>query len=155
MQWLVLGDFSVMRRRASQRGAVLAEFAIVSLALLLMIFGIIECGRALYTYHLVSDVARAASRYAIVNGSTACTGGSPDPLQTYARSQAPVAGTSQLAISTTCTASSYSACTGTAAPYSGCNVNVTVSYPFAFLVQLPGMPATLGISSTSTMVISQ
>ncbi len=44
-------------------------------------------GRALYTYHLVSNGARLASRYAIVNGIASCAGGSPDPLQTYVTGQ--------------------------------------------------------------------
>ena len=49
--------------RHAERGQVLAEFAVVSLAVLMMVFGIIDCGRALYTYHLVSDDARLGSRY--------------------------------------------------------------------------------------------
>ena len=41
-----------------QRGTSLAEFAICFTASMLLIMGIVDFGRAMYAYHLVSDIAR-------------------------------------------------------------------------------------------------
>ena len=154
--------------RASQRGSVLAEFAIVSLAALTIIFGIVDFGRALYMYHLVAEVAREGARYAIVNGTTACAGGTPDPLQTWVSSQAPLAGQGALTVTTTCSDTTICAngtatncsnadpCTGAAAPFNkpGCLATVNVQYQFHFLVPIVSH-LTLPMSSSSTMTISQ
>jgi Flp pilus assembly protein TadG len=154
----------------SQRGSVLVEFAIVSMAALTLIFGIIDFARAIYTLHLVSEVSREGARYAIVNGSTACPGGNPipDPLQSYVSAQAPLAGPGTLTVTTTCAnaaicgsttatnCSNASGCTASAAPYnsSGCLVSVRVDYTFHFLIPIVSMQ-TLPMTGTSTMVISQ
>ncbi len=60
--------------RARERGTTLLESAVMISLLLLMMFGIIGFGTALYTYHFVSNTAREATRWASVRGST-CTGG--------------------------------------------------------------------------------
>jgi Flp pilus assembly protein TadG len=155
---------------SSQRGSALAEFAIVSVAAFTLIFGIIDFGRALYMYHLVSEVSRQGTRYAIVNGATACPGGnpSPDPLQSFASAQAPLVGSGALAVTTSCANSPICAgagstncsnaggCTVSAAPYNGagCLVSVTVGYSFHFLVPIVSA-LVIPMSSTSTMVIAQ
>jgi Flp pilus assembly protein TadG len=129
----------------------------VSLALLLMVFGIIDCGRALYTYHLVSDDARIGTRYAIVHATVACPGGtpSPDPLQSYIVNQSPAITTTAMTVTTTCTRPA-SGCSSSAAPYNGagCLVQVTVDYSFHFLVPLVST-LVVPMSSSSQMVISQ
>jgi hypothetical protein len=68
-----------MTLRANQRGSALVEQALVLTILLAVIFGIIDSGRALYTYHFVSQAAREATRWASVRGSTCVglTGGCP------------------------------------------------------------------------------
>ena len=58
---------------ARGRGQALVEFALVLPILLLLIFGIIDAGRLIYTYNTVSNSARNAARVAIVNQSTAGT----------------------------------------------------------------------------------
>jgi Flp pilus assembly protein TadG len=58
------------RRR---RGQALVEFALVLPILLLMIFGIVDAGRLIYTYNTVSNAARDGARVAIVNQSTSGT----------------------------------------------------------------------------------
>ena len=60
-----------------ERGSALVEFAIASTVALTLIFGIVDFGRGLYTYHLVSNAARAGSRYAIVRGSACTVAGCP------------------------------------------------------------------------------
>jgi Flp pilus assembly protein TadG len=143
--------------RHAERGQVLAEFAVVSLAVLMMVFGIIDCGRALYTYHLVSDDARLGSRYAIVRGATACPGGSPspDPLQAYIVGQSPGIVPSALTVTTTCS-SPANGCSSSATPWNGagCVVRVRVNYSFRFLVPLVST-LVIPMTSSSEMVISQ
>jgi Flp pilus assembly protein TadG len=56
-----------------QRGATVAEFAIVASVFFMMIFGIIEFGRLLYTHNALTDAARRGARYAALHHqSTVC-----------------------------------------------------------------------------------
>lgn len=139
----------------SERGSALVEFAIASTIALTMIFGIIDFGRGLYTYHLVANAARAGSRYAIVRGSACTVTGCPatsDQIQTYVRGLAPGVDPSSLAVVTAWPGGA--GCIGAANNGPGCTVTVTVTYPFRFIVPL--LPHfTMSMSSASTMIISQ
>jgi Flp pilus assembly protein TadG len=137
------------------RGQVLAEFAVCSLAALTLMLGIIDLGRALYTYHLVSEGARLATRYAIVNGVASCAGGSPDPLLAYVTGQAWGITASQMTVTTTC-AGGNTGCSSTVTPYngSGCLVSVTVVYSFHFITPFISILA-IPMTSRAQMVISQ
>ena len=130
------------------------EFAIASTVALTMIFGIIDFGRGLYTYHLVAKAARAGSRYAIVRGSNCTLAGCPATsadVQTYVRGLAPGVDPNSLSVVATWPATG---CIGATANAPGCPVTVTVTYPFTFLVRLmPNFP--MSMSSASTMIISQ
>ncbi len=138
-----------------QRGQVLAEFAVASLAAITMLLGIIDFARAMYTYHLVAGAARLATRYAIVNGTTACAGGSPDPLQSYVYNLSPGTTSSDLTVTTTCPGGN-TGCTSSASPFNGhgCLVSVTVNYSFHFIAPLVSL-LVIPMSSRSQMVISQ
>ena len=154
--------------RLAERGATIVEFAIVSTVALMLIFGILDFSRALYSYHQVSEVARQGARYAIVNGGAACGGGTPDPMQAWVNQHATLLGDGSLSVTTTCSdsaacedasstnCSNANNCTATSAPYDapGCIVSVKVDYSFHFLVPLVSK-LTVPMSSTSTMVISQ
>lgn len=50
--------------RKNEKGASMAEFAVVALVFLMIIFGIIEFGRLLYTHNALTDAARRGARYA-------------------------------------------------------------------------------------------
>jgi Flp pilus assembly protein TadG len=140
---------------AGERGSALVEFALVSTATLTLMLGIIDFGRAVYTYHLVANGARSGTRYAIVRGSTCTVTGCPattDSIQTYVRGLAPGINPNSLAVTTTW--SSTGACSDPANQGPGCTVAVQVSYPFRFIIPLlPNF--TMTMSSTSQMVISQ
>jgi Flp pilus assembly protein TadG len=140
---------------SASRGQVLAEFAVCSLAALALLLGTIDLGRALYTYHLVSDDARLASRHAIVNGVAACAGGTPDPLLSYVTGQSWGITASQMTVTTTCPGGN-TGCSDTTAPYNepGCLVSVSVVYSFHFLTPLVSL-LTIPMTSRSQMVISQ
>ena len=57
-------------RNDSERGAALVEMAFVAPLLLLLLFGIIEFSRLLYTHTAVWNVAREGARYATTVGDT-------------------------------------------------------------------------------------
>jgi Flp pilus assembly protein TadG len=60
-------------RRYRDRGQSLVEFALVLPIFLLMLMGIVDAGRLIYTYNTVSNAARDGARVAIVNQSTTGT----------------------------------------------------------------------------------
>lgn len=145
-----------------QRGASMVEFAISATALLLVMFGILEFGRVMYTYHTVSNAARLASRYAIVRGAN-CTaldncGATSDQIQTWVRSQVPMIDGNTLAVTATWSTSSDPSVDCTESTPGGNNtpghlVCVTVSYPFTFALPFISTTA-LTLTSTSKMIIS-
>jgi Flp pilus assembly protein TadG len=170
-------------RAFDEEGSTLIETSFVLIVLLTIIFGIMEFGRFMYVYHFASEVAREATRYAVVRGatwSTACA--SPQSLECYA-SATNVSAYVQTLTPTSITSATWSSTCGTAnvpvvcttwpgtlsgaattcpgaspttgiADSPGCLVEVQVSLPFQFY--LPFMPnATYTIQSTSEMVISQ
>lgn len=136
--------------RHAQRGAALPEAAIIISVLLLLIFGIIDFGRAFYTYGLTAQLARQGARWAIVRGSGCtllndCNATSPQ-VQSYVQG---LAANLPSGSGVTATASWPNACNAT-----GCPVLVTVNVPFHFLgLILPG--PSFNMSSSSQMVISQ
>jgi Flp pilus assembly protein TadG len=140
-------------KREHQRGQVLAEFAVCSLAAMIMLLGTMDFGRALYTEHLVTNGARLATRYAIVHAAAACAGGSPDPLQAYVLAQSPGMANAQLTVTTSCPGTNTS-CNSTASPYNGqgCLVTVTVAYSFHFVTPFVSL-MTVPLTSQSQMVI--
>jgi Flp pilus assembly protein TadG len=92
-----------MSRRIStknERGTTMAEFALIAAVFFMIVFGIIEFGRLLYTHNALTDAARRGARYAAlhkeakvdcvknvvvygesnVNSSTCAVIGAPSPL---------------------------------------------------------------------------
>ena len=59
-------------RFASERGVALVEFALVLPFLLLVIFGMIDLGKAVNYWNDETHLANSAARFASVNGCTAC-----------------------------------------------------------------------------------
>lgn len=165
-------------RRAIEKGSVLVESAVTVMLLFVMLFGIIDFGRALYTYHFVANAAREAARWASVNGDTcyqdrSCAfpnGAQASDVETYVENIAPPGiskanvqgcGPSNAPNALGVCANWRSAPTlpGTPAICTtvpndpGCPVQVTVSYNFNFLVPL-GHKGLMPMSSSSEMIIS-
>jgi Flp pilus assembly protein TadG len=136
-----------------QRGGTAVETAFVMTICLGFMFGVIDFGRALYTYHLVSNAAREGSRYAMVRGTLCTTAGCPataSSIRDFVRTKAIGIDPSAMAVTTTWPTGGN--CTGQPAP--GCQVVVTVAYSFGFITAfMPNL--VLPMSSASTMVISQ
>lgn len=153
-----------MRRKHRERGASLPETAIVMSVLLALTFGIIDFGRAMYTYGFVAQLAREGTRWAAVHGSTSCTNSMvngtstlADCNATAAQIQSYVQSLSQgatIASNISVPAPLYSCPAGGSMNAPGCTVALTVKYPFTFV--LPYLPkAGIPMASTSQMVISQ
>ena len=49
-----------------QRGATTVEFAIIGVAMLLVLFGVIEVGRAMFVMNALGEATRRAARMAAV-----------------------------------------------------------------------------------------
>lgn len=157
-----------------ERGSTLVEFALVLIVLMLMMFGIIDFARALYTYHFVANVAREGTRYAIVRGATcnAALSGCPaealNSVPPYIQGLGTGIGIDPSLISVTATwPGAPSSATNCSNDQPGCLVRVQVTYPFKFI--FPLMPtqtcqigtgasritANICMTSISQMVISQ
>jgi Flp pilus assembly protein TadG len=155
----------------TQRGASMVEFAISASALLLIMFGILEFARVMYTYHTVSNAARLGSRWAMVRGANSCNGpidhcsASATDIQNYVLSVVPMVDASSTTLPNCsqqglCVTASWS---NSSDPSTDCSsggsnavgnlVCVTVSYPFNFAIPFVSTNA-LTLSSTSKMVIA-
>ena len=176
---MVFKSRASIRARARRRaGSTLVETAIILTVFLTLLFGIMEFGRALYTYHFVSNAAREATRFAAVHGETCNTdadGGSctptggpagpsnTTPITNFVSNITPP-GIIPSAVTTTPTwpsePRSPTICTtnvaGVGGPfpnYPGCTVQVQVSYAFNFLAPFVSA-ASITLSSSSQMVIA-
>ena len=60
------------RQRGARRdegGQALAEFAMISVVFFMLIFGMIDVGRAVWHYNTLAQATREGTRYAIVHGA--------------------------------------------------------------------------------------
>ena len=153
-----------------ESGSALVEFAASAILLFTLVFGIMECSRAVYVDHFVANAAQEATRYAMVRGaswtstcasttSSNCTVNS-STVTAFVQSLVS-AGVSKtnLSVSTTWpgTDATGADCltSGSEAKNSaGCVVSVKVTYPFSYVSPL--LPkSTLLLSSTSQVTIVQ
>ena len=126
-------------------------------AVLTLVFGIMDFGRYMYTYAFVAQLARQGARWAIVRGSKCtvldhCNAATTD-VQTYVRSLNEGSTQSGNITATLTPVNCPPGATATNAP--GCNISVKVQYPFRFTLG-PMLPTlTYTMTSTSQMVVSQ
>lgn len=71
------------RRPGRRPGQNTVEFAFVSLILFTLLFGVIEMGWLLFTYHEVTAAAREGARYAAVHGSRSAGKTTPAEIAAY------------------------------------------------------------------------
>lgn len=126
-----------------QRGATLIEMVLVIGLFLMIVFGIIEFGRAVWNYNTLSYAVREGSRFAIVNGSGT---GTPAATESLIKQRVIASGTglnlqaSQIQVAYTPS--------GDNSP--GSSVTVTATYPF-----VPATPyvGSINMTNHSTQVI--
>jgi Flp pilus assembly protein TadG len=154
-------------------GNNLVEYALVFMIFISLLLGIVDFSRALYTYHFLSSVARDATRWAAVNGATC---GAPSPsnpsgdnscngvggmnngpaslsdIQTYVTNHTPPGiDPTQITVLPPTWPGTGAACAVANSP--GCPVEVTVNYPFTFVVPfISTAPLTLTSSSEMTIL---
>jgi len=63
------GPLGLQVREQGRRGASIVEFALVFLLLMLVVLGLMDLGRGIWTYTTVAQASREASRYIMVHGS--------------------------------------------------------------------------------------
>ncbi len=153
---------------ASRRsgGQALVEFALVFPLMMLLVFGVLDAGRAILAYNTVASVARDAARVAIVNQAQA--GGSGSQACDTTNSLAWAAGCAvysahgTIPISTANVTVAYMDPTDTtsclqATGYTisnGCLAEVTVTAPFSPLTPvIAQLIGTLTLSSTSKIPV--
>lgn len=159
---------SFSRRAQDERGSSLVEMALSMAILLSAVFGVLAFGLAGYSYLFVSEVARDATRYAIVRGNSHaadCTApgnadciaqtGSSGDIQAYVQSLAlPGIKSSNLSAATTYLTSAGGACgTSDVCKVPGDLVQTTVTYSLPLAIPFVSQK-TVSVSSTSQMVIS-
>lgn len=139
-------------RRASGQGVV--EFALVSLLLFPLIFGVIEFGWLLYAHHEVTSAAREGARYASVHGARSQGLTAPDDIAAYRLDAADV----KTAILQKLSIPGGDALTvavgmpdGTLAPRN--RVQIDVSYPYHPLISYVLPLPTLTLAARSTMIV--
>lgn len=64
--------------RGRERGQSLVEFSIIGIAFFIMVFGMIDAGRAVWNYNTLSHATREGTRYAIVHGADSSNPSGPD-----------------------------------------------------------------------------
>jgi Flp pilus assembly protein TadG len=141
------------RLRGGLRGQTYAEFMMVVLPTISLIFGIFSFGMIIYTYNFISNSARDAVRYAIVHGSKSTAPATADTLQTLVRNEAKDINASSITV-TSCwnPQAPPNQCPGPSgnnAPGKVVSVSVSYSYqPF-----YPFSNVTLPLTSSAQMII--
>ncbi len=118
------------RKRKTEQGAAMVELALSLSLLMLIVFGIIEFGRAVYTKNTLNNAARVGARYAAL--------ARPFLPMTTAISQIKALVPNQPGLAIVFTSSGA---TITSPPSSGFPILVTVTLPFQTVVPsiIPGL----------------
>src|ERR1044072_6821398 len=61
----IFSDMS--KNQTGGRGTAMAEFVVIAAVFFMIVFGIIEFGRLLYTHNALTDAARRGARYAVLH----------------------------------------------------------------------------------------
>ncbi len=163
----------MMKRPSNaEAGQGLVEYAIVITLFVMLLFGIVDFGRVLYTYNYLSDATRDATRWASVNGATcnndsSCNGtngmnsgpltsaNKTSAVVSYLTSHAPP-GIDTTKITSTSVTVNFLNLDGTACSGGlstpGCLVQVKLTYPYNFVSPII-YNRTLTLTNSSQMVI--
>ena len=133
-------------RSRSQRGATMVEVTLIIQLLLIVTFGIVECGRLMLAYTTLAKAARAGTRYAMVHGSYRTGSGIDGPsgpgntgnVMTMVQSLTTAAGLPVANVTVTDSSAEPMYPDGT--NNIGARVRVKVSYPFSVIVPLVPLP---------------
>jgi len=127
--------------RRGERGQALVEAAMTSLVLFLVVFGIIDFGRAMFSYHAVANGARMGTRYALVNGYDSGHMTTGAYVQTYVQGLMPIEDPNDVTVTTTWQDGGKV----------GTWVRVQVAYNFQFIIPV----ASITMTSHSQIVVAR
>jgi Flp pilus assembly protein TadG len=134
-----------LSKRWNDVGTALVEFGLVIVVFFMFVFGVMDFGRAIYTYHFVSNAACEATRYAMVRGSNSTDPVTSADVESYVKSMAPLGvDPSKLIVSTSWTPNNGP----------GSSVRVLVSDNFQSMTPF-FRTYHMTLSDSSQMVISQ
>lgn len=120
-------------RAGSRRGSVAIEYAIILPALLMLLLGLVDSGRLVWSNTTLAHAVEAASRCAAVNVSIC---GSSTAIQSYAASQAWGLGLNSSAFTVTSVT---------------CGIQVVGTMPFTFVIPWTYVAAPFGASNAITL----
>jgi Flp pilus assembly protein TadG len=149
-----LGSFPHGKPRA-QAGQSVVEFALVSLTILIITFGIVDIGRAVFQRSMLANATREAARYASVNGQSSDI----NAVAAYAAQRSPTLNLTSSNVSTlACTrwnvsTSSWDSITGCTGVQLGDRLEITMIYAFTTSASLllPVPQITMTESATVTI----
>jgi Flp pilus assembly protein TadG len=132
--------------RSGEQGATLVEITLIIQLLLIVTFGIVECGRLMLAYTTLAKAARVGTRYAMVHGSyrrgTGVDGpsgpGNTGNVVSVVQGLTTAAGLPAADVTVTDTGTEPMYPDGTNSV--GARVRVKVSYPFSVIVPLVPLP---------------
>ena len=130
------------RLERAQAGQSLAELAVVLVLLLFLTFGIIDAGRLIFAYNMVSSSARDGVRWAVVRGFASGQVATADDINTFVKNR--IVG---IPVDVTVTWNPNNDPGGTVA--------VKVQSQWAPSVLFPMVPTSITLASSSQMVISR
>ena len=134
------------RKVRCQKGATLVEFALSwTIFFIITIVGVMDFGRSIWAYNLVSHAARAGVRYAMVHGSQSANPATAADIEAIARKQAFFLEQSNLTVTTTWE--------DAASKDAGTDVEVRVLYTFTPLLGV-FQAGTFDLGSKSKKVIT-
>lgn len=161
---------SVRRQDVRQRGQTLLEVALLTPLLLLLLLGVIEMGRYAYISILVGNAAHAGATYAAQSlPQSADSAGIQAAADNDFVNNGQVASSLAVTFSNSCGCDSAgtvaaAGCTTATNPTAGtCPgggrwvvfVSVTASGTFSGLFNYPGIPSSINLSRTATMVVAE
>lgn len=156
-------------RLAEDDGSALVETSIACTVLLAVVIGTMQMCMALYTYHYTAQVARMATRFAMVRGSSSCAStpnlakcnASTTDIKSYVRGLGfPTIDPNNLAVTTAWCASNgttpatWASCSSSTSNDPGNLVKVVVTYPYSLSIPFLSN-ISINVSSTSKAVIAQ
>lgn len=125
-----------------QAGQSMVEFALVGMTFIIIIFGVIDLGRAVFQYNLLASSAREGARAAILQNNT-----DTDVIDRAVQSSAGMLSSGDVTIS------GSRSCSSVPCP----SVTVTVTHEFTPVTPLVGtlIGGSLSMRSSSTMVVEK
>jgi Flp pilus assembly protein TadG len=140
--------FFLRALRRDERGVAVVEFAMVVIPLFLLVFGVIDFGRALNYYNDLTQLAGQGARFAAVNEEPGSAGGTAQAAPTFQNDLKAFADSPELKSPS----SDFKICI--ASPPSGTTwgngdpIKVTASYTFKFIPFISAVNLNLSSSQT-------